>query len=170
MPRCRPYPAEASSVSGRPRAWPLRSGEGDPPSTVSQARGPTAAQRRVTTESPEALEVAGARRPTSTERTLKMGRRTRRAIACALAGVCTSVAVAAPSAQAFTFVYTDLSPFNLAGTWTSYGGGTQFHISSTGDGTASYRWLDITTHDNYISGNSCSDVSQYGQHLFLAGV
>src|SRR4051794_32494085 len=99
-----------------------------------------------------------------------MGRRMRRAVACALAGACMSIAAAAPSAQAYTFVYTDLSPFNLDGTWTSYGGGTQFHISSTGDGTASYRWLDVTTHNNYVSGNSCSDVSQYGQHLYLAGV
>lgn len=97
-----------------------------------------------------------------------MDRRTRRRLVCAM-GFASLLLAAAPAASQ-TFVYTDIPDFNLTGTWTSYGGGTQYHISSTGDGTVSYRWVDVTPLDNIVSGNSCSDLSSFGQHYYNAGV
>ena len=99
-----------------------------------------------------------------------MPRRMRRGIARALIGAFVLSASAVSQAQAVTYVYSDLSPFNLGGSFTSYGGGTQFHISTTGDGTVSYRWVDVTPLDTVISGNSCSDLSSFGSHYYDAGV
>jgi hypothetical protein len=71
--------------------------------------------------------------------------------------------VPAASAQAYTFVFTDIINFNLDdSSWATYGGGTQFHISSTGDGSASYRWVDDPAHSTIISGNNCGDYSTLG--------
>jgi hypothetical protein len=98
-----------------------------------------------------------------------MERRSKRTFARALVGACMLLAGTAAQAQA-TFVYTDIPDFNLTGSWSAYGGGTQYHISSTGDGTVSYRWIDVTPQDNIISGNSCSDLSSFGSHYYSAGV
>ncbi|MFL5843606.1 MAG: hypothetical protein ACJ762_02865 [Solirubrobacteraceae bacterium] len=76
----------------------------------------------------------------------------------------------AASSQAYTFVYSDIPDFNLTGSFVSYGGGTQYHVSSTGDGTASYRWVDSPAYDTIVSGNSCADLSSYGQHYYNSGV
>lgn len=85
-----------------------------------------------------------------------------------LAGLALSATLAAEAHAGF--VYTDIVDFNLTETTTSYGGGTQFHISSIGDGTVSYRWVDFPVKATVISGNSCSDLSPFGSHYYNAGV
>jgi len=80
------------------------------------------------------------------------------------------LALAASPARAYTFVYTSIPSWNLSTITSTYGGGTQFHISTTGDGSVQYRWTDVTDHDNDISGASCSDYSSFGDHFYLAGV
>ena len=97
-----------------------------------------------------------------------MGRCTRLRVVCAFAGACLTLVGAAPAHA--TFVYSDLTSFNLNGSFSSYGGGTQYHISTTGDGSVSYRWLDVTPQDNIISGNSCSDLSEFGSWYYNSGV
>ena len=98
-----------------------------------------------------------------------MNRRSRRA-ACALGVLCLLAAASATPAQAYTWVYTDIINFNLTETASSAGGGTQFHISSTGDGNVRYRWVDSPSKDTIISGNSCGDLSSFGSHYYNSGV
>jgi hypothetical protein len=86
-----------------------------------------------------------------------MDRRTVRATLCA--AVC---CVAALPATASAQVTTDLNDWNLTETASSWGGGTQFHISSGSDGIAAYRWLDSPNKTTVISGNSCGDLTLYG--------
>ena len=78
--------------------------------------------------------------------------------------------LAATSPARAAYALTDINNWDLYESVTTYGGGTQFHISSGGDGWANYRWLDVTTHTTVISGNACSDYSLYGSHQFNAGV
>lgn len=93
-----------------------------------------------------------------------------RRTAGSLALACLLLAAAAGPAQAYTWVYTDIVDFNLSETTRSYNSGQNFHISTTGDGWASYRWVDYPDVDTVISGNSCSDLSLYGSHYYNAGV
>lgn len=95
-----------------------------------------------------------------------MGRRSRRLVAFAL--VAAALCVPA-SAQAYTFVFTDIINFDLNdSSWSTYGGGTQFHISSAGDGSVSYRWVDDPAHSTIISGSSCADYSAFGSASIAA--
>lgn len=88
-----------------------------------------------------------------------MNRRLRRSVAASLtAALMAAGATAASPALAGT---TDLIDWNLTTSVSSYGGGTQFHISSTGS-SVSYRWLDSPNVGTVISGNACSDYSLYG--------
>jgi hypothetical protein len=76
------------------------------------------------------------------------------------------LAMALP-ATAHAQVQSDLIDFNLTestATWP-----TQFHISSTGDGWASYRWLDSPNKATVISGNACSDLALYGSSSYGIG-
>jgi hypothetical protein len=57
----------------------------------------------------------------------------RRAAACVV--VAAGFIAVAPAQAAF--VYTDIINFNLTESTSTYGGGTQFHISSGGDGSVS---------------------------------
>ncbi|MDX6640810.1 MAG: hypothetical protein QOF12_1821 [Solirubrobacteraceae bacterium] len=72
-------------------------------------------------------------------------------------------------ATALAYVTTDLINFDLTETTSSYGGGTQFHISSGTDGWVSYRWLDVPSKDTVISGNFCSDLSLIGKSSIPSG-
>lgn len=98
-----------------------------------------------------------------------MNRRSRR-IAHVTASACLLLGVAAPAAQ--SYVITDIVDFDLTTTTSTYGPGTgtQFHVASGTDGVVSYRWLDTTTVATVISGNSCSDLSNDGNHTYNAGV
>jgi hypothetical protein len=94
-----------------------------------------------------------------------MTRRSRLLVAALLA--CAVFGVLAQSAAAW--VYTDVS-WSLDTSWKYYGGGTQFHISTSGDGSVSYRWLDgDMTKTTVISANSCTDFGQFGSSTFLGG-
>ena len=57
---------------------------------------------------------------------------------------------------------TDLTPWNLTETLSTYGGGTQFHISTGTDGWVAFRWLESPTKITVVSGNACPDWSQIG--------
>jgi hypothetical protein len=71
--------------------------------------------------------------------------------------------------SASAWVTTDVS-WSLNESWKTYGGGTQFHISQDGDGTAAYRWLDgDLTKTTVISGNSCGDYGLFGKSTFGGG-
>ncbi len=65
-----------------------------------------------------------------------------------------------PATTAHAFVLTDIIDFNLTETTRTYG---SYSISSSGDWSAYYRWLDDPDHTTVISGNSCGDVSLYGK-------
>ena len=65
--------------------------------------------------------------------------------------------VGAPSAHAW--VYTNIVDFNLTETAYTYG---TYSISSSGDGSASYRWVDDPDHTTVISGNNCADLALLG--------
>ncbi len=67
------------------------------------------------------------------------------------------VAVLAFAAPALAYVTTDLNDFNLTETTSTYGGGSQYHISTGTDGWVSYRWLDSPSKSTVISGNNCQD-------------
>jgi hypothetical protein len=71
-------------------------------------------------------------------------------------------ALLAGAAAAHAYVTTDLVNWDLTETTSTYGGGNQYHISSTGDGWASYRWLDSPNKTTVISGNACSDYALLG--------
>jgi hypothetical protein len=57
---------------------------------------------------------------------------------------------------------TDLNDFNLTETTTSYGGGTQYHLT-TGGSVVQYRWLDSPIKSTVISANNCGDAAMFGQ-------
>jgi hypothetical protein len=57
---------------------------------------------------------------------------------------------------------TDLNDFNLTETTSSYGGGTQFHVT-TGGSFVDYRWLDSPIKSTVISANTCGDAAMLGQ-------
>ena len=71
-----------------------------------------------------------------------------------------AVALALVPATAHAFVITDVPDFNLTESTRTYGGYT---ISSSGDRSAYYRWLDDPDHTTVISGNSCGDLALYGK-------
>ena len=83
-----------------------------------------------------------------------MDRRTRRA--CLRAAFCTAACLLAAPATAHGG-YTDLDNWNLTESTSTWGGGTQFSISSGGPGPASYRWLDDPDKTTVISANNCTD-------------
>jgi hypothetical protein len=90
-----------------------------------------------------------------------MDRRMRRpalraALLAAFAATLTSTTAAA------AYVTTDLTPWNLNETLSTYGGGTQFHIASGTDGWVAFRWLDSPTKITVVSGNACPDWSLIG--------
>jgi hypothetical protein len=60
---------------------------------------------------------------------------------------------------------TDLVDWNLTETTSTWGGGTQFHISAGGS-TVQFRWLDAPNKTSVISGNSCSDLTLYGSSSY----
>jgi hypothetical protein len=94
-----------------------------------------------------------------------MYRRTRLFVAAVLACACCA-AVAQPASA---WVYTDVR-WSLDTSWKTYGGGTNFHISTSGDTAAYYRWLDgDMTKTTVISGNTCGDFSQLGSATFTGG-
>src|SRR3954452_24969330 len=66
------------------------------------------------------------------------------------------------SATAYAYIQSDMNDWNLTETTSTYGAGTQFHISSGTDGWASFRWLDSPNKTTVISANSCSDLSLLG--------
>lgn len=96
-----------------------------------------------------------------------MHRRLRRHASSALAAAILGLGISA--ATAFAFVTTDLTDFNLTESVGSYGGGTQFHVSTGTDGSVSYRWLDAPSKATVVSGNSCSDLANYGSATISAG-
>lgn len=59
-------------------------------------------------------------------------------------------------AAASAWVFTDIVDFNLTQSTVTYG---NYSISSGGDGSASYRWLDVPAKTTVISGNNCIDGS-----------
>lgn len=68
------------------------------------------------------------------------------------------------------FVYTDITNWSLGESTTTYGGGTQFHISTDGDDSAAYRWVDSDlTKTTVISGNTCSDYALLGKTTIGGG-
>lgn len=97
-----------------------------------------------------------------------MHRRLRpRAARAALIAACFSVLT---PTVAQGFVTTDINNWSLGETTTTYGGGTQFHISQDGDDSAAYRWVDDNlTKTTVISGNTCSDYSLLGKTTIGGG-
>lgn len=69
------------------------------------------------------------------------------------------------AASAHAWVYTSIVDFNLTESWSSYG---TYTVSSSGDGTASYRWSDDPDHTTIISGNDCADLSSFGSTTISA--
>lgn len=93
-----------------------------------------------------------------------MDRRLRRPVAGA-ALVAALFTAAAPAARAQ--VITDLNDFHLTESTTTWG--SQFHLSSTGGGLASYRWLDSPNKATVISANTCSDWALLGSASYGVG-
>lgn len=84
-------------------------------------------------------------------------------LACLLAATAASQSVAAAD------VTTDINNWSLTTSVSSYGGGTQFHISQGGS-PVDYRWLDDDmTKTTVISGNSCSDYFLLGNSTYDGG-
>lgn len=77
---------------------------------------------------------------------------------CGLLAAAVILAFGAPRAEAF--VLTDIIDFNLTESTQTYG---TYSISSTGNNSAYYRWLDDPDHTTAISGNSCGDLALYGK-------
>ena len=86
-----------------------------------------------------------------------MDRRVRRGLL--LAGVCVTLGAAAPARAQ---VLTDLNNWNLTETVSTWNGGSNFHISTSGDGTAQFRWLDTPSKVTVISANTCMDLYYLG--------
>ena len=76
--------------------------------------------------------------------------------------LCAVVAAVAWPAVALANVTTDLTDWNLTESISTWGGGTQWHISSGGDGAASFRWLDSPNKTTIISANTCADLTPVG--------
>ena len=93
-----------------------------------------------------------------------MDRRTLRA--SLLAAICCAAALPATAGAQST---TDLNDWNLTESASTWGGGTQFHIGTTGSGWAAYRWLDSPNKTTVISGNACSDATLYGTDTYGVG-
>ena len=64
------------------------------------------------------------------------------------------------ASTASAYVYTDIIDFNLTETTSTYG---TYSISSVGDNSAYYRWVDDPAHSTVISGNSCVDLALFGK-------
>ncbi len=94
-----------------------------------------------------------------------MDRRTRRA--SLRAAFCTAACLLAAPATAHGG-WTDLDNWNLTETISTWGGGTQFTISSGGPGSASYRWLDTPSKITVISANHCTDGTPRGTATIAA--
>ncbi len=60
---------------------------------------------------------------------------------------------------------TDINDFNLTETTSTYGGGTQYHVT-TGGSTVYYRWLDSPIKSTVISANTCVDAAMLGQQSY----
>jgi hypothetical protein len=58
----------------------------------------------------------------------------------------------------------DLNDWNLTESTSTWP--TQYHVSSTGDGWVSYRWLDSPNKTTVISANGCSDLALFGNSVF----
>jgi hypothetical protein len=95
-----------------------------------------------------------------------MNRRTRRAFVRAMLCAAT-VSIGVLPATAGAQVTSDLTDWNLTESTSTWG--TQYHISSSGDGWAAYRWLDSPNKATVISGNGCSDLSLYGSDTIGVG-
>ncbi len=85
------------------------------------------------------------------------------AVSVALAATC----IGAPTAQAF--FTSDVTNWSLNESWKTYGGGTNYHISSDGDGSADFRWVTNLTKTTVLSANRCSDYSQRGSTTISGG-
>lgn len=94
-----------------------------------------------------------------------MDRRTRRASLRAAFCAAACLLAAPATAQA---VWTDLNNWNLTETASTWGGGTQFSISSGGGGSASYRWLDDPDKTTVIAAHACGDGSLRGSATIAA--
>jgi hypothetical protein len=93
----------------------------------------------------------------------------RRRLLAACAALAAAVLLSTPAASQ-AWVTTDVHNWALSETWSSYDGGTQYHISSSGDGSVAYRWLDGNlTRTTIIAGVSCSDYNIYGQSTIGGG-
>lgn len=79
------------------------------------------------------------------------------------------VAACAASVPAQASVTTDITSWWLNESWKTYGGGTYFHISSDGDGSADFRWVTSLTKTTVISANRCTDYSQRGSTTIGGG-
>ena len=79
-----------------------------------------------------------------------------RALAFALA-----IAGLAGPGTASAQVTTDLVDWHLTETTSSWGGGTNFHISS-GYSLGEFRWLDTPAKAPVISANTCTTLALYG--------
>ena len=86
-------------------------------------------------------------------RTLLTGR-----IACA-ALVTAAILLTTGVDPAGAWVFTSIVDFNLTETAYTYG---VYSISSSGDGSASYQWVDDPSHTTVISGNNCPDLALLG--------
>lgn len=75
--------------------------------------------------------------------------------ACMLGGLAFGVATAE------AWVYSGIPDFNLTEAASAYNGGP-YSISSGGDGSAAYRWVDDPPHSTVISGNNCGDKALLG--------
>lgn len=84
----------------------------------------------------------------------RTGRSRLPAVVCSVAAVL--AAIAAMPATAGAWVFTDVIDFNLTQSTVTY---SDYSISQGGDGSASYRWLDVPAKTTVISGNSCTDGS-----------
>jgi hypothetical protein len=80
----------------------------------------------------------------------------RRALIVLALGCLAALGAASP---AIAWVYTGIPDWNLTETTGTYG---FYSISSSGDGSASYRWVDDPDHTTVISGNNCADYSSLG--------
>jgi hypothetical protein len=95
-----------------------------------------------------------------------MNRRTRRASVRAMLCAAT-LSIGVLPATAGAQVTSDLIDFNLTESTSTWP--TQYHISSSGDGWAAFRWLDSPNKTTVISGNACADLSLYGSDTIGAG-
>ena len=88
-----------------------------------------------------------------------MNRSTRRAAVRGMV-LAAMVSAAALPASARAQSTSELVDWNLTETTSTWS--TQFHISSTGDGWAAFRWLDSPNKATVISANACIDLSFFG--------